>query len=67
MPPEAVAVLDDRQEPAGQRNVMAKLALGTAFAAHFLLFPDTTSSNLPEPADPALRVSNSHIHPCMYG
>ena len=46
---------------------MAKLALGTAFAAHFLLFPDTTSSNLPGPADPALRESNSHIHPCMYG
>ena len=30
------------------------------------LFPDIASSDLPGPADPALRVSDSHIHPYMY-
>lgn len=44
--------------------------LGTALAAPFPLFPlfpDMTSSDLPGPAGPALRVSGSHIHPYMYG
>ena len=42
-------------------------ALGTALAAPFPLFPDMVSSDLPGPADPALRVSDSHIHPYVYG
>ena len=42
-------------------------ALGTAFTELFFFFPDIPSSDLPGPANPALRVSGSHIHPYMYG
>lgn len=42
-------------------------ALGTALAGPLFFFPDMPSSNLPGPADPALRVSGSHIHPHMRG
>lgn len=38
--------------------------LGTALAAPF---PDMASSDLPGPADPALRVSDSQIYPYMCG
>ena len=41
--------------------------LGTALAAPFPPFPDMASSDLPGPADPALRVSGSQIHPYMCG
>lgn len=40
---------------------------GTAFAAPFPLFLDMTSSDLPGQDDPALRVSDSRIHPYVYG
>ena len=40
---------------------------GAALAAPFPPFPDMTSSDLPGPADPALGVSDSHIHPYMHG
>jgi len=41
--------------------------LGTALAAPFPPFPDMASSDLPGPADPALRVSDSQIYPYMCG
>lgn len=41
--------------------------LGTALAAPFPPFPDIASSDLPGPADPALRVSDSQIYPYMCG
>ena len=41
--------------------------LGTALTAPFPPFPDMASSDLPGPADPALRVSDSQIYPYMCG